>query len=166
MNTIVSFFENQVRAEADITRKFLSILPEDKYDWKPHPKSMSLGVLATHIAELPGWIPLAVNTSVLDFAVGDYKAKTVQNNGELQEIFGQNQQQALEILSKTSDEFLQNNWTMCNGEEIYLKTTKEEVIRMTMSQTIHHRAQLGVFLRLLDIAIPGSYGPSADDMGF
>jgi uncharacterized damage-inducible protein DinB len=166
MNTIVSFFENQVKAEAEITRKFLKIIPEGRYDWKPHPKSMALGVLATHIAELPSWIPLGIHTSVLDFAAGDYKQKTFKDNSELQDIFEENQKLALESLSKTTDEFLQNSWTMRNGEEIYFTISKEEVIRMAMSQTIHHRAQLGVFLRLLNVPIPGSYGPSADEMNF
>jgi|SRR5450755_3742933 len=166
MNTIVSFFENQVKAEAVITRKFLKIIPEDKYDWKPHPKSMALGVLATHIAELPGWIPLGINTSVLDFAVNEYKPTQIKNNHELQDIFEDNQKKALESLSNSTDEFLQNTWTMRNGDEIYFTITKEELMRMAMSQTIHHRAQLGVFLRLLNIPIPGSYGPSADEMNF
>lgn len=163
MNTIVAFFENQVKAEADITRKFLKIIPEDKYEWQPHPKSMTLERLATHIAELPGWIPMAIDTDVLDFAASDYKPTPSKNNKELQNIFEENQKKALESLAKTTDEFLQNSWTMKNGNEIYMKSTKEEVIRMTMSQTIHHRAQLGVFLRLLNIPIPGSYGPSADE---
>ena len=166
MNTIIAFFQNQVKAEAEITRKFLKIIPEDKYDWKPHPKSMSLVVLATHIAELPGWIPLAIDTDVLDFAVADYKPTQVKNNHDLQSVFEENQKKALEALARTTDEFLQNEWTMRNGEDIYIKVSKEEVIRMTESQTIHHRAQLGVFLRLLDVPIPGSYGPSADEMGF
>jgi uncharacterized damage-inducible protein DinB len=166
MNTIIAFFQNQVKAEAEITRKFLKIIPEDKYDWKPHPKSMSLVALATHIAELPGWIPLAIDTDVLDFAAGEYKPTQVKNNRDLQSVFEENQKKALEALTATTDEFLQNEWTMRNGEEIYMKVSKEEVIRMTESQTIHHRAQLGVFLRLLDVPIPGSYGPSADEMGF
>jgi uncharacterized damage-inducible protein DinB len=163
MNPIVAFFENQVRAEAEITRKFLNIIPEDKYNWQPHPKSMILERLATHIAELPGWIPMAIDTSVLDFAVSDYKPVPSKNNRELQETFEANQKKALDALSKTNDDFLQNSWTMKNGDQIYMTSTKEEVIRMAMSQTIHHRAQHGVFLRLLDIPIPGSYGPSADD---
>jgi len=163
MNTIVAFFENQVKAEAEITRKFLKIVPEDKYDWKPHPKSMSIERLATHLAELPGWIPMAINTDVLDFAANDYKPTPTKNNADLNAIFEENQRKALESLSKTTDEFLQNSWTMKNGDQIYFTITKEEVIRMAMSQTIHHRAQLGVFLRLLDIPIPGSYGPSADE---
>lgn len=164
MHPIIAFFENQVRAEAKITRKFLEIIPEDKYEWQPHPKSMSVERLATHIAELPGWIPMAINTDVLDFAVSDYKPTPSKNNRELQNTFEENQKKALEALSKTTDEFLQNSWTMKNGDEIYMTSTKEDVIRMAMSQTIHHRAQLGVFLRLLNIPIPGSYGPSADDL--
>src|SRR5450432_602907 len=154
MNTITSFYENQLKAEADITRKMLKIVPDDQYDWKPHQKSMSVRQLATHIAELPSWIPLGINTEVLDFAAGDYKPTPIDN-----------QKQALESLSKTSDEFLQNPWTMRNGEEIYFTISKEELIRVAISQTIHHRAQMGVFLRLLNIPIPGSYGPSADEMG-
>ena len=107
-----------------------------------------------------------INTDVLDFAKGDYKPTPIDNNKELLKAFEDNQKQALESLAKTNDEYLQNSWTMRNGEEIYLTTTKEDVIRMTLSQTIHHRAQMGVFLRMLNIPIPGSYGPSADEMGF
>jgi uncharacterized damage-inducible protein DinB len=163
MNPIVAFFEKQVKEEAEITRKFLKIIPENKYDWKPHPKSMSVERLATHIAELPGWIPMAIDTDVLDFAANDYKPTPSKNNREMQQIFEENLKKAIESLAKTNDDFLQNNWTMKNGDHIYMTASKQEVIRMAMSQTIHHRAQLGVFLRLLDIPIPGSYGPSADD---
>lgn len=166
MNTITTYFEKQLKEEADITRKMLKIVPDDQYDWKPHPKSMSMRQLATHIAELPGWIPLGINTDVLDFAKGEYKPTPIDNNKELLKAFEVNQKLALESLAKTNDEYLKNSWTMRNGEQIYLTTTKEDVIRMTMSQSIHHRAQMGVFLRLLNIPIPGSYGPSADEMGF
>ena len=163
MQTIVKFFMNQVKAEAAITRKFLEIIPEDRYDWQPHPKSMTIRRLATHIAELPGWIPMAISTHVLDFAAGNYTPTPISNNTELAAVFETNLKKAEEAISETSDEFLQNSWTMRNGDQIYFTITKEEVVRMSMSQTIHHRAQLGVFLRLLDIPIPGSYGPSADE---
>jgi uncharacterized damage-inducible protein DinB len=166
MNTITSYFENQLKEEANITRKMLKIVPDDQYDWKPHPKSMTIRQLATHIAELPSWIPLGINTEVLDFAAGDYKPTPINNNKELMKAFEDNQKQALESLSKTNDEYLQNSWTMRNGEEVYITLSKEDVIRMAISQTIHHRAQMGVFLRLLNVPIPGSYGPSADEMGF
>ncbi|HEY2348376.1 MAG TPA: DinB family protein [Puia sp.] len=166
MNTITSHYEKQLKEEAEITRKMLKIVPDGQYDWKPHPKSMSIGQLATHIAELPGWIPLGINTEVLDFAVGEYKPAQIDNNVELLKVFEGNQKQALESLSNTNDEYLQKSWTMRNGEQVYLTLSKEDVIRMAISQTIHHRAQMGVFLRLLNIPIPGSYGPSADEMGF
>jgi uncharacterized damage-inducible protein DinB len=165
MNIIVTFFEKQLKEEAEITRKMLKIVPEDKYDWQPHPKSMTVRRLATHIAELPGWIPMAIDTDVLDFSANDYKPTPISNNDELLATFEENQKKAEEALPKTTDEYLQNIWTMKNGDQIFLSISKQDVIRMALSQTIHHRAQLGVFLRLLNIPIPGSYGPSADEMG-
>jgi uncharacterized damage-inducible protein DinB len=109
---------------------------------------------------------MGIHTDVLDFAVSDYKPTLVNNNKDLIAAFEENQKKAMDALPKTTDEHLQNSWTMKNGEQIYMTMPKEDVIRMAMSQTIHHRAQLGVFLRLLDIPIPGSYGPSADEVNF
>jgi uncharacterized damage-inducible protein DinB len=166
MNIIVPFFEKQLKEEAVITRKMLKIVPEDKYDWQPHAKSMTIRRLATHIAELPGWIPMAIDTDVLDFSANDYKATPISNNSDLLAAFEENQRKAEEALPKTTDEYLQNLWTMKDGEQIFLSISKQDVIRLALSQTIHHRAQLGVFLRLLNIPIPGSYGPSADEMNF
>jgi uncharacterized damage-inducible protein DinB len=163
MNIIIPFFEKQLKEEAENTRKMFKVVPEDKYNWRPHPKSMTVGGLITHIAELPGWIPMGIKFDTLDFAVSDYNPTAIHNNKDLLLVFEENQKQALDALSKTTDEFLQNMWTMKNGEQIYMTITKEDVIRMAISQTIHHREQLGVFLRLLDIPIPGSYGPSADE---
>ncbi len=165
MNTITKFFEKQLKEEAEITRKMLKIIPEDKYDWKPHPKSMTVRRLAAHLAELPGWIPMAIDTDVLDFSANDYKPTPIADNAELLSIFEKNQKKAEEALPKTTDEYLQNLWTMKDGDQVFLTLSKEDVIRMALSQTIHHRAQMGVFLRLLNIPIPGSYGPSADEMG-
>ncbi len=165
MNTITAFFEKQLKDEAEITRKMLKIIPEDKYDWKPHPKSMTVRRLAAHLAELPGWVPMAIVTDVLDFSANDYKPTPIEDNIELLRIFEENQKKAEDALAKTTDEFLQNTWTMKDGDQVFMTASKEYVIRMALSQTIHHRAQMGVFLRLLNIPIPGSYGPSADEMG-
>ena len=145
MNIIIPFFEKQLKEEIASTRKMLAIVPDDKYDWKPHPKSMSIRSLATHIAELPTWIPLAIDTDVLDFAAGDYKPTIIDNTKELLKVFDENQKLAFDALSKTTDVYLQNPWTMRNGDQIYFTITKEDVIRMAISQMIHHRAQLGVF---------------------
>lgn len=163
MNIIILFFEKQLKEEAANTRKMLKIVPEDRYDWRPHPKSMSIRQLATHIAELPSWIPLGIDTDMLDFATGNYSPTLIDNNEGLMAVFEDNQLKAELALPKTTDEYLQNPWTMKNGDQEYFTMSKEDLIRTALSQTIHHRAQLGVFLRLLDIPIPGSYGPSADE---
>ena len=165
MNIIIPFFEKQLKEEIASTRKMLEVVPDDKYDWQPHAKSMSIRRLATHIAELPTWIPLGLDTDELDFSKGDYKATPIDNTNDLLRVFDENQIGAFKALSKTNDEFLLNPWTMRDGETVYFTISKQDVIRMTISQMIHHRAQLGVFLRLLNIPIPGPYGPSADEMG-
>ena len=159
-------FEKEFEREAITTRKMLSIIPNDKYDWKPHPKSMSIRQLATHIAELPLWIGMALNTSELDFAVNEYKQKEFNDTKSLVDYFEANIIEGRNALADGKEDTLDQLWTLRNGEEIYSKEPKADVIRMTFNQVTHHRAQLGVFLRLLEVPIPGSYGPSADDMSF
>ncbi len=163
---IIQMFLNEVEQEAQTTRKFLSIIPNDKFDWQPHPKSMTIRQLATHIAELPEWIPLAINTDELDFAKNAYKPELLNSTDELLAKLEQNLAAAKESLNTTNEEVLAQKWVLRNGEDIYLEQTKAEVVRVAISQTIHHRAQLGVFLRLLNVPIPGSYGPSADEQEF
>jgi uncharacterized damage-inducible protein DinB len=159
-------FQKEFEKEVITTRKMLSIVPNNKYDWRPHPKSMSVRQLATHIAELPLWIGMALNTNELDFAQNPYTAKEIADTKELVQYFEANVLDARKELAVAKEGTLSELWTLRNGDEIYSKETKADVIRMTFNQITHHRAQLGVFLRLLDIPIPGSYGPSADDMSF
>jgi len=159
-------FLKELNKESAITRKMLSIVPNDKYDWKPHPKSMSIRQLTTHIAELPLWIDMVLETSELDFAANPYEQTPIHNTAELVEYFEKCLRTGQEALENGKEESLSDPWTLRNGEEIYSTEPKRDVIRMTLNQITHHRAQLGVFLRLLDIPIPGSYGPSADDMSF
>jgi len=163
---IIQMFLNEVEQEAQTTRKFLSIVPNDKFDWQPHPKSMTIRQLANHIAELPGWITLATNTDELDFAKEPYKPEMLNSSNELLAEFAKNLSAAKESLWATNEKVLEQMWTLRNGDDIYMTQTKAEVVRVSISQTIHHRAQLGVFLRLLNIPIPGSYGPSADEQEF
>lgn len=163
MANLIEIFKKELEQEAATTRKFLKIVPVDKFDWRPHPKSMSLGQLATHVAELPSWVTIAINTDEIDFATGDYQPKKLTSIEELEQYFEENQAAAIKDLSGTDEETLEKTWTMRSGDAIYMVQTKGEVIRTALNQTAHHRAQLGVFLRLLDIPIPGSYGPSADE---
>ena len=152
--------------EAKTTRNMLGRVPDDKYDWQPHEKSMTIRNLATHIAELPTWVTLALTTNGLDFATAPYEPVAINNTAELLDFFERSLADGKASLSQATDEQLEPIWTLRNGEEIYSKTTKGEMIRITFSQIVHHRAQLGVDLRLLNIPIPGSYGPSADEPNF
>lgn len=161
--TILEFLLQELDQEAVTTRKMLSRVPNDKFGWQPHPKSMTLKTLATHIAELPSWIGMTLDTDELDFAENPYQPKDLNTNAELLEYFESVLKEGREKLKTAEEDKLSKDWTLRNGEIIYQKTPKLDVLRMTFSQIIHHRAQLGVYLRLLDIPIPGSYGPSADE---
>lgn len=164
MNTLISFFSHQLKEEAPVTRKMLQLVPAGKYDWLPHPKSMSLLRLATHVAEIAGWIKMAVDLDEIDFAKGNYQPEAFTTNTQLTDFFEKNLAEGTEALQRATDDMLSRKWVMRSGDQIFMESNKGDVIRMSLSQLIHHRAQLGVYLRLLDIPIPGSYGPSADEM--
>jgi uncharacterized damage-inducible protein DinB len=162
MNTIPSLLK-EMEQEAQTTRKMLQRIPNDKYDWQPHPKSMTIRRLATHISELPGWVTMALTTSGLDFASNPYKPEIIDNNTELLAYFEKTYADGKVHLEKANEDELLQDWTLSNGDQILRAYTKAEAIRVAFSQTVHHRAQLGVFLRLLNVPIPASYGPSADE---
>ena len=163
--SIIEILLNEVEQEAQTTRKFLSIVPNDKYDWKPHPKSMSLKQLATHVAELQSWISLGLTTDGLDFAVNPFNPVDIANTTDLLAYFEKCYAQGHADLAATNQETLKQPWVLRDGDQILLNQNKYDTVRVSISQTIHHRAQLGVYLRLLNIPIPGSYGPSADELG-
>ena len=163
--TQIEFFIKELEQEAITTRKMLSIVPDDKYDWKPHPKSMTIRSLATHIAELPTWVTLAFTTDELDFATSPYTPVPISNTAELLSYFEQCLADGRTQLIEANAPLLDKTWILRHGETILSESSKRDVVRMAFSQIIHHRAQLGVYLRLLDVPIPGSYGPSADEMG-
>ena len=163
---IIKLLQQELENEAVTTRKMLSRVPSDKFDWQPHPKSMTLRRLAAHVAELPGWVAMTVDTNELDFANNPYEPKEVKDVHDVMEYFETSLKNGREALTRVTPEDLKKEWTLRNGDQIYSTEPKHDVIRMAYSQTIHHRAQLGVYLRLLDVPIPGSYGPSADDVSF
>ena len=156
----------ELNNEAVTTRKMLSIVPNDKFDWKPHPRSMNIRSLAGHIAELPSWVGMVLNTRELDFAENEYQAPDLNLSETVLAFFEKNLADALAQVDAADEATLDETWILRNGDTIYSETSKADFIRISLSQIIHHRAQLGVFLRLLDVPIPGSYGPSADDESF
>ena len=161
--SIIQMLLKEMDMEALTTRKMLERVPNDKYDWKPHEKNMTIRQLATHIAELPSWITMALMTDGLNFADNPYQPTQINNTNELLELLEKSLKDGREHLAAATDEQLSPEWILRAGEEVLYVGTKGEVIRMTFSQIVHHRAQLGVYLRLLNIPIPGSYGPSADE---
>ena len=163
--TFIEYFKKQFVEEGATTRKMLSRIPDDQFDYKPHPKSMDIKRLATHIADLPGWIHMVFTSNELDFAK-PYEQPQINNTADLMAYFEKRYNAGLFTLVPENETVLDKPWTLRNGDKIYSSDPKIEVIRMSLSQQIHHRAQLGVFLRLLNIPIPGSYGPSADENSF
>jgi len=162
--TLGQILTAELRHEAVSTRKMLERIPADKLAWKPHEKSMTLERIAGHIVEMVGWTKETMMQDELDFSTYDYAPKVYANSAELVADFDVNVAQAIEILVDTSNETMSKNWRMRNGEEIYFEMPKAAVMRsFVMSHIIHHRGQLSVYLRLLDIPVPPIYGPSADE---
>jgi len=162
--TFIEFFKQQFMEEAATTRKMLARVPDDQFNFKPHERSMVMKSLVTHLADLPGWIHFTLTTDELDFQ-NAYEQPDINSNKELMAYFEKRYADGLSTLVSKYETELDKPWTLRNGETIYATNPKINVLRMSLSQQIHHRAQLGVYLRLLNIPIPGSYGPSADETG-
>jgi len=162
--SIIKKLLKEIEQEAQTTRKFLSIIPADKFDWQPHPKSMSIMQLSNHIAELPAWVSMAITTDGLDFHSNPYEPNKARTAADLLEVFENSYADGRAHLETTTEAELEKPWVLRSGEMVLANMTKYETVRVAIAQTIHHRAQLGVYLRLLNIPIPGSYGPSADEL--
>ena len=163
-NNIASALIAEMELEAAVARKCLERVPAEKFDWKPHEKSMAFGQLAVHIAEMFSWTPATLQHAELDFAKFDYKPYEPSTTADLVEYLDKNVAEAVDVLRNTPDEVFMENWTMRNGETVYFTMPKMSVMRtFVMSHIIHHRGQLSVYLRLNDIPVPSIYGPSADE---
>ena len=163
--TFIEFFKQQFIEEGTTTRKMLARVPNDQFGYKPHEKSMVMKGLVTHLADLPGWVHFTLTTDELDFQK-TYEMPEIKSNQELMDYFEKRYNDGLSALVAENEKELDKPWTLRNGETIYATNPKIDVLKMSLSQQIHHRAQLGVYLRLLNIPIPGSYGPSADENSF
>ena len=157
-------FLAEVLQEAANTRKLLAVVPFDKADFKPHEKSMSLRRLATHVAEITGWWKECLVNDVLDFSVGDFAPKQLNSVEELLAMHDDLVAKATVILNEISEEEFAKPWTMRNGEAVYFTMPKAAVVRTwCLNHLFHHRGQLTVYLRLLNVPLVGMYGPTADD---
>ena len=155
----------ELQHEAATTRRLLERVPQDRLGWQPHAKSMTLGRLAAHIANLPGMLIGALTEDGLD--AGDLKTQSpsAESVAEILEEFDRKISSAVELLKREMDEsFLVAPWRYTSGEHVIFELPRLAVIRfVTLNHIIHHRGQLSVYLRLLDIPLPSIYGPSADE---
>lgn len=152
----------ELELESQVTRRFLAAVPFDKAIFKPHEKSEQLNHLAIHVAEIVAWWTAVIEKDVLDFE--HFQQEQIHSTEHLLEYFDALLTKAKHSLSTVLDEELQKSWSMTNGEDIHFTLPKKQVLRVfCMNHLIHHRAQLGVYLRLLNISVPAAYGPSADD---
>jgi len=151
-------------------RKSIERVPEGKFDWKPHQKSSTMGHLAGHIAMIPGWVKMTLETKEFDInPAGGQRQQMPQpkTKAEILAAFDQNVPAARAAIAAASDEALMQPWTLLNGGKTVFSLPRVAVLRsMVMNHMIHHRAQLGVYLRLNDVPVPAIYGPSADEGQF
>ena len=149
------------------TRKVLERVPDEKWNWKPHDKSGTTGWLATHVGTVPGWLTMTLNSESLDYAPVDgpsYTPAKIENSRELLAAFDKESAEARAALTKASDQDMMQNWSLlAGGKEIFTMPRVACVRGMIMNHLIHHRGQLTVYLRLLNVPVPGLYGPSADE---
>ena len=153
------------------TRKTLERVPDDKFDWKPHEKSMTLGGLATHLSHIPSWTKNTFEADELDLAPPEGseppRMEQAKSTSAVLEAFDKNVVAGRTALENAADESWQGQWTLRMGDKKIFTLPRAAVMRgFVMNHMIHHRAQLGVYLRLLDVAVPSIYGPSADEGGF
>ncbi len=155
--------------EAKNTRKTLERVPDEKWNWKPHDKCGTLGWMAGHVATLPTWVAVTINSDQLDFAPVDgpsYKSPKTDNRKELLHEFDKATAEARAALAGASDETLMAPWSLLQGGKVLFTMPRIATIRgFGLNHLIHLRAELTMYLRLLDVPVPGLYGPSADEKG-
>lgn len=161
--SIARDFSTELRQQAVNTRKVLERIPETKLTWKPHEKSMTIGRLSMHIAELPNWIINALQTEGFDFGAAPFKPVIPSTTAEIKETFAKTLLKAADMLDNATDDQLAVMWKAMRGGQLIYEMPRSAVIRNNLNHIIHHRGQLTVYLRLLDVPIPKTFGPTADE---
>lgn len=150
--------------ETALTRRVLERVPMEKRDWRPHPKSRTFGELAAHLTEFPLWASCIIEEEEFVYDPETYKAPSYEDSQSLLEGFDKGVAIAKEALSGKSEEYLRQPWRFIVDGKVAFEMPRIAVFReMVLSHSVHHRAQLGVYLRLNDIPVPQTYGPTADE---
>lgn len=152
----------ELKQEADTTRKMLERLPQESLAWKPHEKSRTLGQVAAHIADIPGVFIAGLENDELNFR--DAKPTSADTAANIVEAFDENVKRAIEVLGTLNDEQMTGVWRLKFGEQVVFEMPRFAVVRAVgLNHLIHHRGQLSVYMRLLDVPVPPIYGPTADE---
>ena len=163
------FLSAEIDREVERSRRALEQVPADKYDWKPHEKSMMFGYLVNMVATIPNWIAMQINQDELDVApVGgsNMEQKRLNTSKELLEALNKAAAGVRSAFEKTADEHLQTNWRLLARGQVVMEAPRYEMIQDTINHWAHHRGQMTVYLRLMGAKVPALYGPSADDNQF
>lgn len=165
--TIAQSFVAELKHEAVLTRKTLERTPPDRLGWAPHPKSFSVGSLASHLATIPSWGSMTLATESLDInppGGPEFNPPVYNSPAEAVAAFDKNVEAFSAALSAADDAAMLAPWSLLNAGQVAFTMPRVAVIRsMIMNHIVHHRAQLGLYLRLLDLPVPAIYGPSADE---
>ena len=165
MTAMVESILNEFREEVPATRRVLERIPADKLGWKPHPKSRSLGELAMHVANIPGMAERIVKFD--EFSAGSAPPAAANNVEEIRSTFERNVRTAEDILSNMTEQTALGNWRLTfKGKEVFKKPRVQALRTNLLNHLYHHRGQLSVYLRLLEVPVPVVYGPTADENPF
>ncbi|MEQ8819954.1 MAG: DinB family protein [Sumerlaeia bacterium] len=159
---LISLLAGEFERELAITRRVIDAIPDDRFDWKPAEKSFSVGMLAGHLAEIPGWGMSIITTDRFD-EMGDYKPPTPASRAEVLAMLDENAGGFLQALRAAEEAALEANWVMTMSGQTFIDDRRYDVLRTWIyNHVAHHRGQLTVYLRLLGISVPEVYGPTAD----
>jgi|SRR5690554_1476485 len=161
--TIKDIILSEVKNETANTKRLLERIQNEHLSWKPHEKSMSVGQLAAHVVELHGWVAYVLEKDKFDFHT-DYQRITVESVDQLNGILDAGLEKNLQVFAAQEDVDWSREWILAAGDTVISKNSKMNAIRyIVQNHLVHHRGQLTVYLRLLNVPVPGLYGPSADD---
>ena len=167
---ITEVIRTELDREVDRSRRALEQVPDGKYDWKPHDKSMIFGYLADMVATIPTWVTMQITQNELDVAPADgassMKRSKKETSAELLKALDESAAAAKAALEKTTDEHLMTNWRLLARGQVVMEAPRWVMIQDTINHWAHHRGQMTVYLRLMDAKVPALYGPSADDKRF
>lgn len=166
---LTDFLRAEMDREIERSRRALKQVPEGKYDWKPHEKSMIFGYLTNMVATIPMWITMQINQDELDVAPADgskFEQKKLDSSAEFLAALDKAAEGAHSAFDKTNDEHLRTSWRLLAGGQVVMEAPRYEMIQDTINHWVHHRGQMTVYLRLMGAKVPAIYGPSADDTEF